>query len=81
MSAAPGAPADELELKARVEHPEALRAALAHAGAATQLFFPHEDTKERQRHEGAVVFVASILLRAFVWDDSFWIASSLRSSQ
>ena len=36
MSAAPGAPADELELKARVEHPEALRAALAHAGAALE---------------------------------------------
>ena len=36
MSADRGTPADELELKARIEDPEALRGALTHAGATLE---------------------------------------------
>jgi len=45
LSSSSASPADELEVKARVEDPESLRAALAHAGAVLEFQGEMSDTR------------------------------------
>jgi adenylate cyclase class IV len=68
VTSSPALPADELEVKARVDHPDALRAALARAGATLE--FRGDMIDRRFDHDDTLTHRAEVLrLRVFQPDD------------